>query len=724
VFKRQEFIRGFVTVGVQFDIFAYWRYDGNKTKITAASSMYFPAHMNILNSISIKTKLFISFALMAAIIVVVGFVGYRSAVQLGGNADALYTKNLLPITIINRLTENFLRARVNVRDVLLAPTKADYDRHRAEMPEIRALTNSLIAAYQPMIRNENERELFETFQKDLTTYRQVRDEIYRLDDEGKRAEATAVLNSQCQIVSKKIIGSLLGLVELNKRIAAEANVANQQAIVTAGTAITSGIVVCCLLAIGLGFLITRSVTKPLAELQAVNQHLMDGTLSAIRLNTNGNDEFTQLARAKSVVVQTLLDVISEVRILTNAAVEGQMQARANADRFKGDYREILNGVNKTLDAVVIPINEATTVLQAMSMGDFRQQMNGDYQGDHAVLKTNLNHTLEEINIVLSQVLSTVQQVNEGSQQVAAASQDLSNGATHQAAALQEISSSMQEIVSQTKTNADNATSANTLTIQSSVAAQNGNTQMKDLIEAMNAINTSSASIARIIKVIDEIAFQTNLLALNAAVEAARAGRHGKGFAVVAEEVRALAARSAKAARETADLIDSAVQKAANGAVIADATSRALDEILRSSTKVQDIVGEIAASSQEQALAISQITIGLTQIDKVTQQNTASAEESASASEELSGQATQLQQLLSRFQLRYGTNTNRTNGNAHNPALRTGSTHSKRANHGNGNSNSNSMTGYAQTTPAPERKLLASSHASGTIALDDSEFGRY
>jgi methyl-accepting chemotaxis protein len=250
-----------------------------------------------------------------------------------------------------------------------------------------------------------------------------------------------------------------------------------------------------------------------------------------------------------------------------------------------------------------------------------------------------------INRIVAGLREGAEQVASASSQVSSSSQSLAEGATEQAAGLEETSSSLEEMSSMTKQNADNAQQANTLAAEAKKAANNGSEAMGRMAGAIEDIKKSSDETAKIIKVIDEIAFQTNLLALNAAVEAARAGEAGKGFAVVAEEVRNLAMRSAEAAKNTSNLIEQSVNNSRNGVQICSEVQKALDEIVTSIGKTTDLVGEIAAASNEQAQGVDQINTAISQMDKVTQQNAANAEESASASEELSGQAESMNQIV-------------------------------------------------------------------------------
>jgi methyl-accepting chemotaxis protein len=254
-----------------------------------------------------------------------------------------------------------------------------------------------------------------------------------------------------------------------------------------------------------------------------------------------------------------------------------------------------------------------------------------------------------INRIIAGLNAGSEQTAAASEQVSAASQSLANGASEAAASIEETTASVEEMSSMTKQNAANASEAESLAGSATESADQGKQAMEDMTSAIAEIKKSSDETAKIIKTIDDIAFQTNLLALNAAVEAARAGEAGKGFAVVAEEVRNLAMRSAEAAKSTAEMIETSVKKSDNGVQITERAAGVLQEIATQTAKVNDLVHEISAASNEQAQGIEQISTAVTQLDSVTQQNAANAEESASASEELSAQAEELKGVVGELQ---------------------------------------------------------------------------
>ena len=378
-----------------------------------------------------------------------------------------------------------------------------------------------------------------------------------------------------------------------------AKLAGQQSSGRAVTLQLAVVVVSLLIGLFLGVLITRQITKPVGEAVTMLEELEKGHLDR-RIQQSGNDELGSMVKTMNRFADSLQhEVVANLLKLANGDLRIEVTPHDDKD-------------------------EVRTALQKLGV---------------------------DLHEIMEQVQISGEQIASGASQVSAASQSLSQGATESASSLEEVSASMNEMASQVRQSAESASQANQLSNVSKQAAEQGNQQMAEMVSSMAEINAAGQNISKIIKVIDEIAFQTNLLALNAAVEAARAGQHGKGFAVVAEEVRNLAARSAKAAEETAGLIEGSVALTDRGAQIAKQTANALGGITEGVNQVSTLLEEIATAATEQAEGISQVSQGISQIDSVTQQNTANAEQSAAAAEELSGQADQLQQMLGRFVLK-------------------------------------------------------------------------
>lgn len=322
--------------------------------------------------------------------------------------------------------------------------------------------------------------------------------------------------------------------------------------------------------------------------------------------------------------------------------------------YKSAVHDEIDVMGSALNAMADAQMSKAEAAKMIADGDLTVEMT--IASDVDILGQSLSEMVNGLKTMLYGVNSTTLQVASGSHQVSSASNSLSEGAVRQAAALEQITSSISEVENQSKSCAENAEEASSLTQEAKAAAEKGNETMRDMVKAMNDINDSSQKIEKIIKVIDDIAFQTNLLALNAAVEAARAGQHGKGFAVVAEEVRSLAGRSAKAAHETSELIEDSGRKVTSGSLTAERTAEELDTISQIISKATDLVNEIATASKEQQSGVSQISSGLREIDSVTQQNAANAEETSAAAQTLATQGEELSKLISKFNLNDSSNS--------------------------------------------------------------------
>jgi len=343
-----------------------------------------------------------------------------------------------------------------------------------------------------------------------------------------------------------------------------------------------------------------------------------------------------------------------------AAASAETAAEASADGRRAIRLSLVVMLGVTVLGVVVgigvsrmivrPLGEAVQVAQAVAGGDLTWVVHPRGRDETALLLQALGRMQHQLTELVRGVRANAEGVAMASADIAQGNNDLSQRTERQAAALEETASSMDELGAAVRQNADHAAQANQLAQGATGVAQRGGEVVGSVVQTMKGIHDSSNQIAAIVDVIDGIAFQTNILALNAAVEAARAGEQGRGFAVVAGEVRALAQRSASAAKEITALIGTSVERVAQGSTLADQAGATMDEVVQAIRRVTDLVGEISTATGEQSSGVTQLGSAIAQMDQATQQNAALVEESAAAAESLRLQAQRLVEAVAVFRL--------------------------------------------------------------------------
>jgi len=415
-----------------------------------------------------------------------------------------------------------------------------------------------------------------------------------------------------------------------------------------------------------------SVVNPLNVAAKYIDQISKGNMPA-KIEETYYGDFNQIKTNLNQCIEAINLLIEDANMLSAAAVEGKLTTRANAQKHKGDYRKIVEGVNNTLDAVVDPLNVAAEYIAKISIGEIPPIITQHYNGEFNLIKNNLNllikaltqiiekaklvakgdltiemnkrsdkdeliqaliEMVNAIAYVVSEVQNAADNVAAGSMQMSATTEQLTQGASEQASAAEEVSSLMDEMVANINQNSDNAQQTERIAIKAANDIQQSSKAVEQTVVSMK-------NIADKISVVSEIANKIDLLAINAAIEAARAGEHGKGFAVVAGEVRKLAERSQAAAIQINEMSKSSV-------VIAEKSGILLSELVPDIQKTARLVQEIAASGIEQNSGASQVNNAIQQLNQVTQQNAASAEELSTSTEELSGMAESLKETISFF----------------------------------------------------------------------------
>ena len=595
----------------------------------------------MFKNMKLSAKLISSFVIVAAITLVVGFVGWRGVNNLSHHLEEVGEVRLPSIAALLVIEREAEAIRVAQR-TLLNPdlTREDHARQFANIKHAREHYEAAWQKYEPLPQTPEEAALWKKFVSAWDAWRQENNAFFKLIHDLEKLDIgnPAALNATLEMVrgdhyklmvdtealiaggnsfdggedhnacrfgewaaafksqNATISGAIAQMAEPHKQFHA--------AVAAIKTAVQNG-------DREKAHAILTDTMQPAAKGVFAGLEVMrDEAAKAVTLFENAGQYAMVTARDKQVVAMDLLEQI--VKLNEDVAHASEEAASIETRNAK----------------IMAVAGMAAGFLAALAFGIF--------------LSTSINRALTRITDGLGE---GAEQVASASEQVSSSSQSLAEGASEQAASIEETSSSLEEMAAMTNQNADNAKQANGLMSEANQVVDQANASMEELIRSMGEISQASEETSKIIKTIDEIAFQTNLLALNAAVEAARAGEAGAGFAVVADEVRNLAMRAADAAKNTAALIEGTVKKVGDGSEIVTRTNEAFTQVASSSRKVGDLVGEIAAASGEQAQGIDQVNKAASEMGQVTQQAAANAEESASASEELSAQAEQMQAMV-------------------------------------------------------------------------------
>ncbi|MBF0591735.1 MAG: methyl-accepting chemotaxis protein [Nitrospirae bacterium] len=752
----------------------------------------------------IGTKLILSFILVSVVTAVVGYVGIANLMKISEADMKLYEEGTLAIAHMSKTGSKFQSLRTNMRAFLINDTEAERQHYFSVIKGDREVVDASIEAFKKTLASDDDRALYKELTDAYKIYLVELDKMLELAHADKIPQLKELIISEGAKAERAVYPIIDKIVDHNTKTAKDAADKNNALAHAISRTIIIFTVSGVIIAILLGIFIARIISVPvkkmamaadslalgdvdvvvdvdtkdevgvlarafqgvidnIREAAAVAEKISEGELSVVikpksdkdilslsmvkvtdtlkgliaqsarlteaavngKLSVRGNvdlfhggyreivaginntldavigplkfaanyidliskgdiqpkitetykGEFNDISMSMLKVTDTLKGLIAECARLTEAAVNGKLSVRGNVDLFHGGYREIVAGINNTLDAVIGPLKFAANYIDLISKGDIPPKITDAYKGEFNDIKNNLNVLIEaevlitslaqelsrgnleleakersekdklmqalsqmiaRLKDVVSNIQSTADEVASGSLQLSSAAQGLSQGASEQAAAAEEVSSSMEQMSASIKSNADNALHTEKLAAKSAQSARDSGEVVQQTLKAMKDIAEKTT-------IIEDIARQTNLLALNAAIEAARAGEHGKGFAVVASEVRELAGRSQSAASEINSIVASSVG-------VSERAGEMLKALVPDIQKTSELVQEISSSSAEQNSGTDQINKAIQQLDQVIQHNAAAAEEMSTTSDELSSQAEHMQDTIGFFKL--------------------------------------------------------------------------
>ncbi|MBB5577882.1 MULTISPECIES: methyl-accepting chemotaxis protein [Rhizobium] len=496
-----------------------------------------------------------------------------------------------------------------------------------------------IDEYVKGVRTERGRELINQVSSELKKYDEFAEQMIRLQDSGKTAEAVSFFRESMEPQSDQVGQRIADLVAFILG-QAETYVAGSSATASHAFTVTAIIATLAILVAFAGTIFAvLGIANPIRRIADAMKILSDGNLQSAIPYAGRADEIGAMAAAVEVFRQDAINVLRLEQEASTSRSQAEAARATEQDRAEKEARQL---------------RFATTTLgnglRRLAGGDVSVQLTEPFAAEYEQLREDFNASLKQLGSTIGAVLKTVHSIESGTREIALGAQDLSKRTEQQAASLEETAAALDEITANVTTASKRTDEARDVAQKANVSAERSASVVSEAEHAMRRIEDSSERISNIIAVIDEIAFQTNLLALNAGVEAARAGEAGKGFAVVAQEVRELAQRAATAAKEIKGLIEKSSAEVDNGVKLVLETGQSLKSISDHVSQINQLMAAIATSAREQSTGLAEINTAVNQMDQSTQQNAAMVEQSTAAAASLSSEASRLRDLVNQFHI--------------------------------------------------------------------------
>jgi len=588
-----------------------------------------------ISDLSISKKLAVAFGSIVTVFFSVSMIVSWSLSTIKA-ANDLNDHTYEVIHQISTLEKSFASELTGMRGYMIEPNTGSLGTYEDAVKEYdAALPEAMRLTWTPEVHTK----LIEAAAAQQKWRQEIAENELRLVKEGQLEEARKLDMSPAADVRKTARKLLAEIQTISSAHLTDRSSAATQAMAQAQWTLLIGAVMAVLSAIGIGVMLSRGIGNPIVSMTGAMKRLSSGDLHVEVPALGRKDEVGTMAEA---VQSFKLAAIEKVQ-LEAAAEQGRKKVEEERIRTQAIQAEFA----RQQAAVVESLAEG---LMKLSSGDLTYRLSDAFAADYEKLRADFNTAMAKLQETMKIVAGNTQGIYSGTGEITQAADDLSRRTEQQAASLEETAAALDQITATIRKTAEGAVDAQRVVNEAKANAERSSDVVNNAVAAMSEIEKSAQEISQIIGVIDEIAFQTNLLALNAGVEAARAGDAGKGFAVVASEVRALAQRSAEAAKEIKVLISRSTQHVASGVELVGETGKALSMIATQVGEITGIVGEIAASAREQATALQEVNTAVNQMDQMTQQNAAMVEESTAASHSLAHEAGELSNVVGMFQV--------------------------------------------------------------------------